>query len=592
MSGLRPRVEAARAAVRHLVGRGDCLGCRLAEATGGRSRRRRGDDLGHRLARATEGRRRTRVAVLARDSRVERALTAASPSLDVTTFDPGAEDWHDRLAVHGAVEVILETGDHAGHPVDALGASLFALGLQGLYLVDPGAADRPGPRRGRTLRQTAARLLEIQQQDEVGELSHPHRGTSRSDRTHLADSIASVEDRPGYLAVRKRRRSLAKLDEPRADAWLAAGEGRRGRVLLREEAAPVPRLARILENESHRSDRFEPIPEAPAPTLREYDGAFCAPGQVVGARGVLLPDTYRHLTRQRLINRYVVDLAPEWGRPSTPVKDPERLPGTYYYLDSEFRGHFGHAMTEQVSRFWGWQEAQRHDPDVKALVGVNAGRTSLAAFELELFAAAGIPADRIELIDAPVRPERLIGATPLFDNPRYVHPRIVGEWAGLSERLAAQAPDGDRPRRLFCSRRTVHTSPGAFKGQRRVCHNGAEVEAWFRERGFTVVFTEDYTMAEQAALFRGAEIVAGYAGSALFNLIFTTQPIRVVLISSESYTAQNEFLISSALGHEVHTVYCPADIPRRPREWSSAAFNSAFTVDLDRDRDFLERAVS
>lgn len=587
---VRPRVASLRSAVRHLGGDPACSGCRIADAVAdGGSRRGDRGDLWHRLARET-GERRVRILVTARDARVATALAAVVSPSTVTTLDPDADDWTDRLTSHGPVDVVLDLGDHAKSAREVFTETLFALGLRGLYLLDGATADAWGD--GTSARETLAELLEVRERRVDKSLRRAHRGSASNDRVHLARSIAEVEDRPAYVAVHKQQRSLAKLDERRADLWLDAAGGRRGRVLLRHPAAPVPRLGDLHENESPRADRFSPEEEAPAPTLREYLAPVCQPGQVVTGPGVLLPDTYRHITRRRLINRYVVDLAHDWGRPVAPPKDPEPLPGTFYYLDSEFRGHFGHAMTEQVSRFWGWRHALELDPDVKALVGTNAGRTELAPFELELFGAAGIEPDRIHVISGPVVPERLIAGTPLFGNPRYVHPRIVEEWTGLSDRLAERAPEGDRPRRLFCSRRTVHTAPGTFKGQRRVCHNGAEVEDWFRARGFTVVFTEDYTMAEQAALFRGAEMVAGYAGSALFNLAFATHPIRVVLISSESYTAQNEFLIASALGHEVHTVYCPADIPRRPREWSSAAFNSAFTVDLERDADFLERAVS
>ncbi len=279
--------------------------------------------------------------------------------------------------------------------------------------------------------------------------------------------------------------------------------------------------------------------------LRSYADVVCWPGQMVTQGHVFLPDTYRHNQRRRLRNRFVEELAPEFGRPHG-LSDPADLTGSYYYLDSEFRGHFGHALTEQVARFWGWSEAKRADAGLKALVAVNAERDELAPFETALLAAAGIEESDVELIREPVRVERLVAATPMFSNPAYVHPEILQTWSELGRRLSAQARDRDYPARVFCSRRE-QTGPGAFSGARRECRNGKELEEVFAGNSFEIIYPEEYDLAIQARSF-GQRSWPGSAGSALFNLIFSGSPKHVIVVSSESYTAKNEYVIASARG--------------------------------------------
>ena len=81
-------------------------------------------------------------------------------------------------------------------------------------------------------------------------------------------------------------------------------------------------------------------------------------------------------------------------------------------------------------------------------------------------------------------------------------------------------------------------------------------------------------------------MVAGYAGSALFNLL-CPEPKRVVMVSSESYTASNEYMMASVLGHRIDLVTCKPDLARPEAGWSRQAFESSYTFDHDREGRFL-----
>ena len=209
--------------------------------------------------------------------------------------------------------------------------------------------------------------------------------------------------------------------------------------------------------------------------------------------------------------------------------------------------------------------------------------TGLAAWELDLLAAGGVDADRVVVAHEPTAVDTLVSSSPQFGMPAYVHPAIATTYAEVGTRLAAQAStDVPPPRRLFCSRR-----PG-----KRTCHNAAEVEALFAAHGFTVVHPEDHPLADQVRMVREADVVAGFAGSGMFQIAFAGGPKHVVLVSSESYTASNEYLISSVVGHRLDLVLCRPDVPKTARRFDNRSYQSDFTYDDAREGVFLREVLS
>jgi capsular polysaccharide biosynthesis protein len=339
---------------------------------------------------------------------------------------------------------------------------------------------------------------------------------------------------------------LVKMREPEYNAYLERVDSPH-RVLKTIPAqdpppapagseGPVPRAAKM-----HRRITRATI------SLRDYRDVLVAPRQVVTDGRVLMPDTYRHNQWPVLVSTQLVDLAPRFAMPrKAHPTDPPRLVGTYLHLDNEFRGHFGHLLTESLSRVWSWPEALAIDPDAKVLVGATHKRPKPLEYELQLYEACGIPRDRVVVIDGPVRVDRLISGTPMFSHPQYVHPQIAETWGQVGDRLAATATERQWPRRFFVGRR----------GDKRACGNSEVVEAIFEEYGFEVVYPEDYSLGEQIEMFRAAEVIGGYAGSGLFQIAFVPVPIHVIMVGAMTYTPRNEYLMAAVRGHRVDAVIC------------------------------------
>ena len=395
---------------------------------------------------------------------------------------------------------------------------------------------------------------------------------------HRVGALGRVSVGEAHLVVGNRTPALAKMREHEVNRVLELRQGAAGAVLQTIPGTTLESRCRIRHTEAPHDDRYRSTYQVPDMSLREYPGVVCLPGQVALLDNLVLPDSYRHNQYFSLSNRHLTNVGHYFaGVPQSAT--PRELPGTYFYLDAEYRRHFGHLMTEQLSRLWAWRKAKEMYPDLKALLSINPKFSDLAGFEKQIFAAAGVPVEDLVPFSEPVRVERLVAATPMLSMPDYVHPDVAQLWTEVGDRLAAGAPEQPYADRIFVTR-----SPSKI----RDCHNAAEVEDRFRAHGFEVLMPEKLPLAEQVARFRAASVVAGFAGSGLLSLCYCEDPKRVITIAPESYTSNNEYLIATVRGFEMDRVVSTPDIPRPEKGWSWDAFYSGFTFDFEREGRVLD----
>lgn len=320
----------------------------------------------------------------------------------------------------------------------------------------------------------------------------------------------------------------------------------------------------------------------PEQYLRRYSGAVCTARQIVRYGDIVLPDSWRHPHQRALNNRQLVHSSPYFGRylDRTTPTTIRREAGSFCYLDTELPGHFGHITTDVLSRAWTWEAARREDPTVRALVSVSRPPLQVPGFQREIFTALGIGVDDALIIGPreAVEVETLYAGTPQLENPHYVDPDLARVWRRLADGLPLGVPaTADR---LFVSRRP---SP------KRHCAQTVEVERFFADEGFAVVFPEDHSYRDQVGMFARARVIAGFGGSGMFNTMFAPRA-TVILLSGSSYDAENELLIAAVNGTRLHYFWGPSQIPM-PSRFSYTAFTSGWTFDLDRHRRALRRAI-
>jgi hypothetical protein len=409
-----------------------------------------------------------------------------------------------------------------------------------------------------------------------------HRGVGvpYRDVAGLGKALAAVEVRGRMLRVVNGTRVSAKIREEEMGAVL------RARPDLGEELDQEPPLTwrpDVDYQSNWTTDRFIPDEfHCTASTLRRYDEPTCSRGQVVTRDGLLFPETFRHHWMKRMVNIYVVEKAPLFGSVRRNLSSPQPLEGAYFHLDSEWPGHYGHLLTEQVSRLWAWDRVRALEPDVKVLMTLQHDREPavLLPFEEQVLGAFGIEPDDVHIFSTTCSPERLYTATPTFSLPAYVRPETVAVWDRIARHVLRGQEEKTWPARIFVSRRP------SFK---RACHNTAEVEDYFRSHGFEVVFPEDHPLADQIAMFRAADAIGGFAGSALFTMALVDQPKRVVSLAPDTYTARNEYLIAAVRGHRLASVWSRGDVPHPTGSWTQKAFSSSFTFDFGDEGRFLDQ---
>ena len=491
---------------------------------------------------------------------------------------PTVQAMHEVLSLRPAAQVIIDSTVDRTIKRAGLRQLLFHVAADGLYLVDGLDSLRKAERQtkgGHDVWEALSRILQVKvDPDRVA-----HDGPDVDDAAR-ADAVSSATHDGHLITVRKTGHHVLQLHDPEAERVLAGRIGPEwGRVLQTRPPVDEPIRGRAHANRLEKS--FRTAMPVPRMYLREYRDVVCAPRQLAVQDDVVLPISFHHGLRGRLLSRspLVEPAGPHFATVDPALATADRLPGTYYHLDSEFPGHFGHFMTEDIAKLWGWEAARADHPDIKILLSTLERQGRPSTVQRTLLEAWGISPTDVVCIDRPVRVDLLVGATQMFYNGIYVHPEMHGIWGRLRDRLRP-ADNGEQPRRLFATRPADALRP---------CRNADQVEALFAEYGFEIVRPELLSIPEQVDLFAGAEVIAGFAGSALFNGIYKTGPARWIVISSDRYLSRNEWAIAASKGHEYHHFFGEAERkPGQTEPWR--VFQSPYSLDLATVGDAL-RAV-
>ncbi len=327
--------------------------------------------------------------------------------------------------------------------------------------------------------------------------------------------------------------------------------------------------------------------DIPSMYLREYTGLISLMGNgFVTMQNMVLPESYPH---NRQVPTPICAAFEEVidGRYATSssirlAKDYE--PGSYFHVECVNSGHFGHLVTQVISRLWGWDAALADCPDLKLLFRIRKPGERIPHLENQLFAAYGIRPEQITYLDHSTRIDHMYGASPLWHNysPHFADPDIQHIWDRMLDHLLIK--DQATPERIFVSRKGTT--------ENRSCHNTKETEKYFADRGYTVIYPEELSLAEQATIFHGARSLAGFAGSAMFNAMYCRNLEQMIVLSQEAYTARNEYLYGAILGFDTHYLWNPPDVSHPKDGFSDEAYYSSWTMDLDQHASTLAQLTS
>lgn len=525
-----------------------------------------------------------------------RRLRARYPGTDLTVLSEGRrpevdgltfglvsfDDDHDvlrALAALPAADLVVDL--RRGRPADVRATFHRAF----LTLADGG---RYITRQEPDLRPDGGDLV-----DEVRELVR-RRGLTPRERRALSTPLqlglgralehgARIDDY--FLVLRKSGEHVVKLDVDDTRRVLAA-RGDEPRTIARVAPERRTSSAAIWSSDAAlAAERLSGTIDVGELTCTVYEGVLCAPQQVAVHDRLLLPTSYFlpwQAARKTFGMRY---FGPDFSALPASEAEPEDLPGTYYHLDNQVPGHYGHVITHDLSKLWAWDAALAEYPDLKVLISPQVETGETPSYTYELLEAFGIGRERVHVITGPVRVERLVTATQVFQQPRFLSSVARDVWARVARGLLPRAGHEKLPQRVFVSRRAA---------TRRRCLNADEVERRFRKAGFVVVYPEDLSLPDQVRLFSTVPVVAGYAGSGLINTVFSSGPATRIVLASKSYWATNEYHIAALYGGDLHYFWCDPvpdgeSVPdARSRPAAGGAFHADYVFDVERDGPALD----
>ena len=487
-------------------------------------------------------------------------------------------DLHQALATHGRFDVLVDVLTHSAR-MRAMSAQLFigAVLDGGYYIAINGAVLGERPDTAELITSASRSLAGLH-----GE------GTLSGDEQAYGEQVASLTILDGGIVLRKRGDGFVKLRYTETPSILSARYGESwGRSLETTPARVTPlEVIGVTNNPGLCAKRLPHENRIPDTSVLEYRDVCIAPRQVLVKDHLLLPNTFRLATTKRLVNTALKDLNHYYDVPMVGTESAPRLEGTFFYLDIEYNRHFGHFMTEVVPRLYAWELARATHPDIRVITNSKSNHGRPPAYQRILLEAYGIDDDQVEVIASPVKVDTLVCAMPLVQNGRFADPALASTCHRLRDGLLVRSKPNEKPRRrLFISRK-----PDMW----RECLNGGDIEERFARRGFTIIRPEEHSIVEQVRMFYEVDVVAGYIGSALYNIMFARRPIDVIGFINQSYLATNEYLICSALGHRLHLFYGDEVIDGRKKDCEGRELgvtNRDYVFNFERDGDQLDELL-
>ena len=480
----------------------------------------------------------------------------------------------DELMRLGPVDVLIQHRPLLlGDLVGSVRHLVFHLRRGGVYLID---------RRGVSRDESWTDLVDLFGRIERRRSDGVNEGLDEDEE--VLESIDTFGISRRLVVLTKATTHHLKLRDARTDELLTARKGVRApQIVARRDGGSHRSGALVRQYGATRKPfGFEPLITCPPVTLRKYVGKIALVGRsLLYTDHVILPGSFRRLYTG-LPHEWLIDAGQHFARVPAKHRPDKVLPGAYFHADSARAGHFGHIMTEVVSRLWGWPEAKASCPDLKAIYR-QASEEPDAQLERQVLEAFGIVPEDIVGVDSPVYLETVYSATPMWHNHHpsyYAHPEMVRVWDEFRRNLGTDRVAG-ASQRLFVSRRPT--------SRYRQCFNASQVEQFFATRGFTVVYPERHSLVEQATMFAEAEVVAGFAGSGMLNALFCRDLRRMIVLGQEAYTARNEYLIASLLGFELHYLWSSPDVP--PDGLTQNAFHAPWTFDFGKHKAHLDRLL-
>lgn len=215
--------------------------------------------------------------------------------------------------------------------------------------------------------------------------------------------------------------------------------------------------------------------------------------------------------------------------PDDPAGSPRVVESEAVFLQC-FTSHmvYGHWLLEAASNLWAlpYVRALAQGAPVKLLLSPVA---QVPGYMKRFGAALGITEHDYYFPSKCMRIKRIFMPTKAYMHMGYVAPLAKAMWAAIARYYKDKASIAP-VEKIYLSRRQVKT---------RRLENEQECEALFVRRGFTVVHPQQLSLPDQIQLFANATHIAGPAGSAAHNVVFSDNPgqLKTLFFAPADYSS-------------------------------------------------------
>lgn len=199
------------------------------------------------------------------------------------------------------------------------------------------------------------------------------------------------------------------------------------------------------------------------------------------------------------------------------------------YADSPFPNVFGHVLLEVMTSFWAKDFL---DSNIKIATSVDINKY------IGWFSKLGLGKENFFQIIKPVDIKNLYVPSHSVLLRRYIHP--VARNYLRRALISSEFNENKFGERLYISRLNIPD---------RKLLNEHACQKIFELYGFNIFYPELHTPAEQISAFKNAKFIAGSAGSAMHNLIFSAPDTKVLLLSSIGWVVVADALVTATFSN-------------------------------------------
>jgi len=195
------------------------------------------------------------------------------------------------------------------------------------------------------------------------------------------------------------------------------------------------------------------------------------------------------------------------------VNKSSRFYGKSLFLGN-FMDHYGHFITEFVSRL-SVKSMDVYDNYIAYPFIFNGGKVVLKGYHVEILRRVGIDINKLYFIHESSWFEEVHVPDALWHINRM--PKL--ELKNVYQKIISLSEPKEEYGKIFISRKD-------FKRFKSV----SEVEVLFEERGFKIIYPEDWSFSKQLEFYKNCFVMAGFSGSGLHNSVFTKKNTLVINI--------------------------------------------------------------